>query len=177
MAREAASCRNVAQRCWNTTAEIVLHPQCLSAARRLRVRLGGHKNTKAEGGGVKQHGSVQLHAIDARSPHVVHENRRAGGGRGGVRGATTRSSRPRTAGARRSSTGARRRSFRTRTSRRGRVSPQASIFVSCRGVHQTRCVDGQGGQKKWQKWQKEKRALPGIPTWSPTVVLTGLDRA
>ena len=37
MAREAASCRNVAQRCWNTTAEIVLHPQCLSAARRLKV--------------------------------------------------------------------------------------------------------------------------------------------
>ena len=33
------------------------------------------------------------------------------------------------------------------------------------------------GAKKMQKWQKEKRALPGIPTWSPTVVLTGLDRA
>ena len=170
MAREAASCRNVAQRCWNTTAEIVLHPQCLSAARRLRVRLGGHKNTKAEGGGVKQHGSVQLHAIDARSPHVVHENRRAGGGRGGVRGATTRSSRPRTAGARRSSTGARRRSFRTRTSRRGRVSPQASIFVSC-----GKCAEklsrnaetGKGGKKNGKSGKKKRERYPGFQRGHP----------
>ena len=35
----------------------------------------------------------------------------------------------------------------------------------------------QGGKKNGKKWQIEKRALPGIPTWSPTVVLTGLDRA
>ena len=99
---------------------------------------------------------------------------------GRASGATTRWSQPRTAGQRRSSTGARRPSCRTRISRRGRVSPRARIFVSWGEAGtkiESKCRDGQGGQKKWQKWQKEKRALPGIPTWSPTVVLTGLDRA